>query len=887
MKEHNARRRRDRLLITVIPVLLVVVLAAVPVFVTLSRMGALTPEPTANVKAAAPEDAPELVFVADYDYDPYSFLNADGTPNGMDTELAYELANRLGMRPRIEFGTWSECKGKIKDGQADVLLGLEIFVDGAATGTLKSIPMGTDTLSIIGRDSVSDAAALAGKRVGVSFGSALMGLFNLKCEYVQFFTYSEMFEALDKGEIDYGICHASVAYRLIQKHGYAFAPSMVLMESFPTMGIRQDEPELVEKIDRALEEMSADGTVAALRDKWIVTNVQNRTVGDVLKNYQSFFIVYAVLAVVVLAAYAVSVATGRSSAIRKQALDTVQAERKQLEDALAREIAQARDEKAYQLAILSNAYSYSRINVTQNRIIPPIIERENGLPVDYTDRFPDPLPSYEEVFAPGAARYVDDAYRESYKAYHSCAHLAERFAAGDTMPEYVCRIYSSKLGWHYRKYVTYLAQDEDGEIYGMSVAYDITKEYEAAEREKQYKRKLEDARKAAEDANRSKTNFLFSMSHDIRTPINAITGFTSMAVKHIDDKEKVLDCLNKTQKAGGMLLSLINSVLEVSSIESGKAKAEEQPGDVYYSFVNFESTMRELAEAKDIRLDFSFGEIRDRYVYADFSRCMRVFVNIISNAIKYTPEGGAVQVRCEQLPDEKEGFGTYRYTFTDNGIGMSEEFQQRVFDQFSREKTATVSGVQGNGLGMAVCKSFVELMGGTIGVKSRQGVGTTFTVILPFRLQEKEEYTDPMTGNIVSAARGAAALPETDFTGKRVLLVEDNELNREIASDMLAEQGLAVDEADDGTTAVQTLREKGPDAYDFILMDIQMPKMNGYEATKAIREMYPDARIPIIALSANAFAEDKKKSLEAGMDDHVAKPINLKELFGTLAKFVK
>ena len=405
-------------------------------------------------------------------------------------------------------------------------------------------------------------------------------------------------------------------------------------------------------------------------------------------------------------------------------------------------------------------------------------------------------------------------------------------------------------------------------------------------REKEQQKQLQEALEAADTANRSKTDFLFSMSHDIRTPMNAITGFTNMAVKHIGDREKVLDCLGKTQKAGMMLLSLINSILEVSRIESGHATLDEQPGDVYYSFANIESTMNEMAESRDIALSFSFGEIAHRYVYADFSRCMRVFVNVISNAIKYTREGGYVRVRCEEAGPAGDGRIFYRYTVEDNGIGMSEEFQRHVFDQFARESTATVSGIQGTGLGMTVCKSFVELMGGTVTVKSRQGVGTTFTVLLPFRLQEGETFVDPETGEVVSADVKPEPAEETDFSGKNVLLVEDNELNREIAIEILEEEGFLVEDADDGTAAVAAMKEKGPDYFDFILMDIQMPKMNGYEATKAIRAMYPDRHIPIIALSANAFAEDKAASVAAGMDDHVAKPINIPELLSAIARYL-
>ena len=482
----------------------------------------------------------------------------------------------------------------------------------------------------------------------------------------------------------------------------------------------------------------------------------------------------------------------------------------------------------------------------------------------------------------GIAGYMDDEPRAFYTRISDPAYVRRVLAAEDR------RTYTYKTerlgGERWVDVTSYvILRHEDGTPAMVTLGFSFADAL-AAEREEQ-KLALREARDAAEAANRSKTDFLFNMSHDIRTPMNAITGFTNMAIKYIDDKGKVLDCLGKTQKAGAMLLSLINSVLEVSRIESGHAVLDEQPGDVYYSFVNIENTLQELAGTKDISLTFIFGAIRDRYVYADAGRCMRVFVNIISNAIKYTPEGGTVKVLCEQAGEAENGVATYRYTVSDNGIGMSEEFQKHVFEQFSRERTATVSGIQGTGLGLAVVRSFVELMGGTVTVRSRQGEGTVFTVLLPFRLQEETPYTDPGIGGTVSSApRQARRTRNADFRGCSVLLVEDNELNREIAYDVLTEKGLLVEEAEDGTVAVERLKEKGPAYYDLILMDIQMPQMNGYEATKAIRAMYPDARLPIVALSANAFEEDREASRAAGMDGHVAKPINVKELFGVMAK---
>ncbi len=420
-----------------------------------------------------------------------------------------------------------------------------------------------------------------------------------------------------------------------------------------------------------------------------------------------------------------------------------------------------------------------------------------------------------------------------------------------------------------------------GEFFGIHINIS-----EQIEKQLKQQKELEDALVMADSANHAKTEFLFNMSHDIRTPMNAILGFTNMAIKHVDDREKTLDCLTKTQQSGDLLLSLINNVLEVSRIEAGKAEIEEQPGDTYLSFIEIENTMRIVAEAKDINLSFEFGEIKNRFVFCDFNRCQRVFVNIISNAIKYTNEGGYVKVRCDEISSGREGYALFKYTFEDNGIGMSEDFQKHLFEQFSRERSVTKNGIQGTGLGMAVCKSYVELMGGKIYCKSQPGKGTTIFVELPFRIQEETTYVDPETKEIVTGIMPRVMKVTKDLKEKRILLTEDNELNREIAVEILEEKGLFVEEADDGTTAIQILKEKGIDYFDAILMDIQMPIMGGYEATRTIRKMFPEKRIPIIALSANAFAEDKKASMEAGMDEHVAKPINTDELFAVMSKYV-
>ena len=390
---------------------------------------------------------------------------------------------------------------------------------------------------------------------------------------------------------------------------------------------------------------------------------------------------------------------------------------------------------------------------------------------------------------------------------------------------------------------------------------------------------LNAALERAESANQAKTAFLFNMSHDIRTPMNAIEGFTNMAIKNIDDKEKVLDCLQKTKASGELLLSLINDILEMSRIESGKMDLTLSPHDIRTYARKIDSVLKELAEPKNINLSFELGEIRDAFVDLDEGRFNRILLNLGSNAIKYTQAGGFVMFNLRQLPSETDGTGLYEFTVSDNGAGMSEEFQQRMFEAFSRETTATTSGIQGTGLGLSVTKAFVDLMNGTISCESALGQGTKFTVTVPLAVSEHE----PVSAEEAPIIQD----PSEVLCGKRILLVEDNEMNREIAEDILNDLAeLTVECAEDGTVAVEKLKVNGPDYYDCILMDIQMPLMNGYEASRQIREMYPGSALPIIALSANAFEEDIQKSLKAGMNDHLSKPINIPLLTAALCKYM-
>ena len=384
----------------------------------------------------------------------------------------------------------------------------------------------------------------------------------------------------------------------------------------------------------------------------------------------------------------------------------------------------------------------------------------------------------------------------------------------------------------------------------------------------------------AELANKAKSAFLFNMSHDIRTPLNAMIGFTDMAVKNIDDKAKALDCLSKSKLSSEHLLSLINDVLDMSRIESGKVELDLNPVDLDENGEDLVPMLKSLAEKKNVHFEFNRHDIQNRYVYVDFLRMNQVLINVVSNAVKYTPSGGSVVVDISQVPSQREGYGLYQFVIKDTGIGMSPEYQQHLFDEFSRERTSTVSKQQGTGLGLAITKRIVDMMEGSIDVESKVGVGSLFTIRIPMRIQENPEDVEQM--------RFAHSEQESvSFEGFRVLVVEDNELNLEISKDILESAGVIVESASDGSVAVECLREKGPDYYDCILMDIQMPVMDGFEATRAIRKMFPDKRVPIIALSANAFDEDRRKSLEAGMDGHLAKPVVIAQLEDALKKYLR
>ena len=390
--------------------------------------------------------------------------------------------------------------------------------------------------------------------------------------------------------------------------------------------------------------------------------------------------------------------------------------------------------------------------------------------------------------------------------------------------------------------------------------------------------KLQVAVENAESANRAKSTFLFNMSHDIRTPMNAIIGYADLASRHLDDPAKLEKYMENIQVCGQNLLMLLNNVLDLARIENDKTEIEYSVSDVEKDFRNCIAMFQNQADSKGQTLTVT-AQLQHPYVYADIPHLTEVCTNLVSNAVKYTGACGTIHCDITQKPGKKEGWCDTVITVADNGIGMSQEFQKHIFEPFERERTSTVSKVEGSGIGMGIVKKLVGLMGGTVEVESKIGVGSTFTVTIPCRIASQEER---------QAKRDTTSSDKKSLSGTKILLAEDNDLNAEIAVELLQEEGCTVDRAKDGVECVDMLEKAANGTYQLILMDIQMPVMNGYDAAKKIRRMddLPKAEIPIIAMTANAFSEDKQAALDAGMNDHVSKPINRNILVPTIQKYL-
>lgn len=494
--------------------------------------------------------------------------------------------------------------------------------------------------------------------------------------------------------------------------------------------------------------------------------------------------------------------------------------------------------------------------------------------VKYVDEQGEPLKMLR-IFGHSDLIHPDDRYLFDDITVVS---VRKKLAHSKKMSVRFRRLYDKEYLWSEMDIIKYEGVDEVPNIVAIGFAI-RDKEIRL---EQEHQQELKDARNAADAANESKTNFLFSMSHDIRTPMNAITGFTTMAKKCVDDKDKVADYLDKIDISGQQLLMLINRVLEMARIETGNIDYNETPVNVNEQFYAIATILSEQVAANGLTLQYSIEDIVHENVLADEARMASIVFNILGNSMKYTPEGGNIDYILREIEPRKEGYATFIFTVEDSGIGMSEEYLKELFEPFSREKNSTVSKIQGTGLGMSIVKNLIDKLGGNIEVHSELGKGTRTDITVDLKILKEDEVQKKAPVNIDNKS----------FDGIKILLVEDNEMNREIAKAILEMRGFIVEEASDGDVAVSKVKNKidedDPGYYDCILMDIQMPIMNGYEATKYIRKFLEPSgiHVPIIAMTANVFEEDKKNAIEAGMDEHIAKPIDIKVMMETLERFV-
>ena len=669
-------------------------------------------------------------------------------------------------------------------------------------------------------------------------------------------------------------------------------------------------------------------------------------------------------------------------------------------------------------AFVANAEVYYNINLTRNCVPGRIYRTVEGERQDLNDQmgFPENA-AFSDVTAYWGLR-VPDEERKGYADFLSIPRLLQHFENGEYHIAHKYWTGNALADCMLAEQHIIMYEDEEtGDVLGFSYVYDLTEQYRKEkeikkELEKNYK-ELENALITAQHANHAKTTFLNNMSHDIRTPMNAIIGFTSLAASHIDNKEKIKEYLGKISTSSEHLLSLINDVLDMSRIERGKVKIEERPLHLPDLMHDIRTIIQPNIASKQLDFLIDMIDVKDEDIIADKLRLNQILLNILNNGIKFNKTGGTISLRIKQTNQAPYGYANYQFIIRDTGIGMSEEFREHIFEAFTREETSTVSGVQGTGLGMAITKNIVDMMGGTVTVNSEEGKGSEFIVSLTFKLSG-----DPVTYEKIEQLQGLRALVADDdtdtclnisnmlteigmrpewtvsgkeavirakqaveigdefsayiidwlmpdmngietvrrirrvigdgkpiiiltaydwtdieaeareagvtafcekplfmselrdilsrpyraqeepskkeqkiqFAGKRLLLVEDNELNQEIAVTILEEAGFVVEVAEDGTVAVEKMKNTDKyHQYDLILMDIQMPKMDGYEATRQIRALNkPDAaRIPIVAMTANAFEEDREKAFEAGMNGHLPKPIKVPELLKTLNQVLR
>ena len=695
-----------------------------------------------------------LHVVTDADYAPYSYIDADGTYQGLDVELINEIANRMQMNLDLKLLDWNAANKVFHDGDADVIMNMESDLIVGNPTMLATLPTTEKQYVVYGKKSVNSVADLYGRRVASLHRVPGLGLDD-EITYVN--SYETIFQDLKNGEYEFAICPIQVGNAFLEKFDMDdFFPSYAVTHVYGSLVMHPTDTLLRVRLNAVLIQMQQEGRLDDLHKKWISYHYENMTLTEMIESRP-----WLIAMILGSSLFAILLMTGMIFQFRYSRAREVYT--KNLQENLSTIASQQKELKAKQIELIA-------------------------------------------------------------------------------------------------------------------------------------------AKEKAENSSKAKTTFLFNMSHDIRTPMNAIIGYVELSKKlhkvcesctrercPDDVPNKMFDFLKKIEASSQHLLALINDVLEMSRIESGKMELEETPNNLIKIFTDVRDMFATQMQSKKIDFTVDTAQIENKFVYCDENRLNRILLNLLSNAYKFTPEGGKISVtlkEVERLKDEKvesdvtSNFSpTYELRVKDSGIGMTAEFAAKVFEAFERERTSTVSKIQGTGLGMAITKSIVDLMGGKISVVTAPGEGTEFIIDLQFKLAEEE----------ISAEVEEEKTAEINFAQKKLLLVDDIEVNREIAKMLLEGSGFIVDTAADGAEAVEKISASKVGDYDAVLMDIQMPIMDGYAATKKIRALANAelAKIPILAMTANAFSEDVQAAKDAGMDGHIAKPIDIPQMMKTLAEVLK
>lgn len=507
---------------------------------------------------------------------------------------------------------------------------------------------------------------------------------------------------------------------------------------------------------------------------------------------------------------------------------------------------------------------------------------EISVPEEYHCVFEKSMGEYEDACNILIDSFMDDEYKKIMSDFLNIRTLQKRI---DNESVLMCEYVNSEKEWCAATFIP-SQFDKQGNV--TNAIYAIRNVYAEKKKELDAKAALQQAYDAANQANAAKTDFLASMSHDIRTPMNAIIGMTAIAQTHIDDKDRVMDCLSKISISSNHLLDLINDVLDMNKIEAGKLELASEEINLSKLIESLIIMSKSLAEEKNHSLAVSMHNVKHEYVIGDRMRINQIFMNLMSNAVKYTPPGGKISVTVTEEPTNNDKVGCYELVFEDNGIGMSKEFVERMYEPFTRASDSRVDKIQGTGLGMSITKNLVSMMNGNIKVESEPGKGSRFTVTIFLKLLRDKDISKLSTGEEKGDVSLIEDLSRNDYSDKRALLVEDNELNAEIATEIIGMTGMKIEHVSNGQKAFERMQEVESGYYDVVFMDVQMPVMNGYEAARAIRKLPGEyiEKLPIIAMTANAFAEDVKAAKDAGMNEHVAKPLDLENLFVVLRKYI-